>query len=87
MKARSTTHLVLAAGLAVAMIPWHLGKAQQAGKAPSTSRNAAQTSPKNFKNRYAIEMVYIPPGQFTVGPAETDIETAFIASRLVIAST
>ena len=74
MKARSLTLLVLATSLAAPLLPTSFARSEHPGRALTTSGNAAEIPPKSLKNRYGIEMIYIPPGQFMMGPAGTDIE-------------
>jgi formylglycine-generating enzyme required for sulfatase activity len=67
MKERSLTLAMLATSLAVALLPGSFGRAEEAGRAPATLGNAAVAPQKSFKNRYGVEMIYIPPGEFVMG--------------------
>lgn len=62
MKTRSLILAMLATSLAVALLPNSFGRAK-----PITLGNAAVAPQQSFKNRYGIEMVYIPPGEFVMG--------------------
>jgi formylglycine-generating enzyme required for sulfatase activity len=72
MKERSLTLAMLATSLAVALLPGSFGRAEDAGRAPTTLGSAAEAPQKSFKNRYGIEMVYVPSGEFMMGSEDND---------------
>ena len=66
MKHRSLILAALLTSLGEVLLPGPFGMAQHPDSRPKTS-SASEGPQKSFKNRYGIEMVYVPPGEFMMG--------------------
>jgi formylglycine-generating enzyme required for sulfatase activity len=59
----------------VALLSNSFGRVQRVDSEPKTRNNRTSARPqKSFKNRYGVEMIYIPPGEFMMGSEKDDRE-------------